>query len=83
VVRVGSLCGGGRQAVLTASRVSQSGVPVSTNGHGVVWFVAWRLVSVVCVIYCPCLVCGCCNKPFFYLNMKCARHALEKRIWEK
>jgi hypothetical protein len=51
-VRVGGLRGGGRQARITASR-SPSGAPVNSTGRGVVWFVAWRLQSVVYAMYYP------------------------------
>jgi hypothetical protein len=36
---------------------SPSGVPMSHSGRGV-WFVAWRLLSVVFALFCPCVVGG-------------------------
>jgi hypothetical protein len=48
---------GQRQGMLVFLHQSPSGVPASPSGRGV-WFVAWRLLSVVFVLFCPCVVHG-------------------------
>jgi hypothetical protein len=47
-----SVVEGGKLAFL---HQSPSGVLVSPSGRGV-WFVAWRFLSVVFALYCPCIV---------------------------